>query len=459
MTRSGKHASAIARFVACAFATACVRAGGAVEPAGPPDLSNLEFVPSLPGAATAEVASPAREADTLGVDAERTGRTMVRLAQSIQAEQSVEGAFSPGLIYDMISLASLYQQIDDHVGAIAVLDRAKQIVRVNNGLSSLDQAEMLQRTIVSLEAMGRYGTAALQRNELLALARKHPTDLRAGAIFADVADGRFAAIERWLDAEMKVLPVIYGATPTGRDNLFPSVTALVRSGIASAQQIYGDAIRATVLNGSPGGPDLPEIEASLMRTYWLQADHMRLFFDSNTTKYEIRQSLDDIGAKSYERRLKFIEALHRPPLETASALVELGDWHLIFRNDVEADAAYRRALETLKSAGGSAGQFDALFTPSPEPMLVPAFAPHFIGATQALGFTGYFDVVVDLNTFGRSENVRITSSSSAMTSPTMNLIAKRLKKHIAKTEQFRPRFVNGERAAHDDVALRYYFTY
>jgi hypothetical protein len=379
---------------------------------------------------------------------------MVRLAESIQAEQTIEGTFSPGLIYDMVTLASLYQDIDDHVAAIAVLDRAKQIVRVNNGLSSLDQAEMLQKMIVSLEAMGRFGTAALERNELLSLARGHPTDLRVGAIFAEVAAARVAAIRRWLDVDKNARPIIYGSGPSGMDDRFESTMALIRSGMTSAQQIYGDAIRATGINGSPGGPDLYEIEANLMKTYWMQADHMRLFFDTATSKHEIRESLDEIGQKSYERRVVYSEALLRPSTEKATALIELGDWHLLFKNDRDADAAYRRALDTLKRAAVSAEQIDALFTPSPDPMLIPVFAPHLIDEAQAQAYSGYVDVVVDLDAYGRSDAVRVSSRSG----PATSTIVRRLEKYIAKS-QFRPLFVNGQRVEKNGVALRYYFRY
>ena len=181
---------------------------------------------------------------------------------------------------------------------------------------------------------------------------------------------------------------------------------------------------------------------------------MRLFFDSETSKHEIRESLDEIGEKSYERRVVYSEALLRPPTEAASALIELGDWHLLFGKDHEADSAYRRALDTLKRAGMPAEQIDSLFTPSPEPMLVPVFAPRLIGADKAPAYMGYVDVAVDLNAYGRSEDVRVTSQSG----PTTKTIVRRLEKYISKN-QFRPLFVNGERVDNHDVALRYYFRY
>ncbi len=87
------------------------------------------------------------------------------------------------------------------------------------------------------------------------------------------------------------------------------------------------------------------------------------------------------------------------------------------------------------------------------------FAPQLVDAGAALEYDGYVDVAIDLNGYGRSNGVRITAQSTpATTNATTALIIARLKKHIAKS-QFRPRFVNGERADAHRVELRYYFKY
>jgi hypothetical protein len=87
-------------------------------------------------------------------------------------------------------------------------------------------------------------------------------------------------------------------------------------------------------------------------------------------------------------------------------------------------------------------------------MLIPVFAPHLLDRAQAANYLGYIDVVIDLDAYGRSESVRVESGSG----PATSTIARRLEKYIEKT-QFRPLFVDGERVARDDVALRYYFRY
>ncbi len=449
MTRRGRYAWAIASITAWTLVSARACADAAAGPPELPDLSGLEFAPSLPAGTIPVPERAPVEPEPRPRSSAAIGERMLKLAASIAAEQASEGVFSPGLIYSLVSLAKLYQEVDDHVAAIATLEKARQIVRVNNGLSSLNQAEMALLEITSLEAMGERAEAARQRNFLVDLAHEHPTDLRVGAIYAVVADARVAAVERWL-ADKSEPPVIFGSDPSGRDN--------VRSGLTAAQLNYVDALRATAINGSPGGPDIYELESALTRTFYIQAQNRGLFFGIDVTPYKARKMLDGAGSSSYERRVKYSRLFQRPPAQIASHFIELGDWHLLFGEDKAGAAAYREARDVLITAGASDEEIDALFTPM-APLLLPAFAPHFIDGSEALGYDGYMDAVIDLDGYGRSTRVRITSQSGAAQSKAeTDAITARLKKYIAKS-QFRPRFVNGERTDEQLVAMRYYFKY
>jgi hypothetical protein len=449
MTRRGRYAWAIATIAAWTLVSARACAGAAAGPSEPPDLSALEFAPSLPAGTLPDPARARSEPEPQPRSSAAIGERMLRLAESIATEQASEGVFSPGLIYSLVSLAKLYQEVGDHVAAIATLEKARQIVRVTSGLSSLNQAEMTLLEITSLEAMGELAAAARERNFLVDLAREHPTDLRVGAIYAVVADARVAAVERWL-ADKSEPPTIFGSDPLDRDS--------VRSGLTAAQMNYVDALRATATVGSPGGPDIYELESALTRTFYIQAQNRGLFFGPDVTPYKARKMLDGAGSSSYERRVKYSRLLQRPPTQIASHLIELGDWHLFFHEDEAGAAAYREARDVLIGADASAEEIDALFTPI-APMLLPAFAPHFIDGSEALGYDGYIDALIDLDRYGRSTRVRITAQSGAAQSKVGTAaIAARLKKYVAKS-QFRPRFVNGERTEQQLVAMRYYFKY
>ena len=303
--------------------------------------------------------------------------------------------------------------------------------------------------ITSLEAMGELAAAARERNFLVDLAREHPTDLRVGAIYAVVADARVAAVERWL-ADKSEPPTIFGSDPLDRDS--------VRSGLTAAQMNYVDALRATAIIGSPGGPDIYELETALTRTFYIQAQNRGLFFGPDVTPYKARKMLDGAGSSSYERRVKYSRLLKGRRLRSRATSSSSAIGTCCSMRTRPAAAAYREARDVLIGADASAEEIDALFTPM-TPMLLPAFAPHFIDGSEALGYDGYIDAVIDLDRYGRSTGTRITAQSGAAQSKVETAaIATRLKKYVAKS-QFRPRFVNGERTEQQLVAMRYYFKY
>jgi hypothetical protein len=195
-----------------------------------------------------------------------------------------------------------------------------------------------------------------------------------------------------------------------------------------------------------------------MRTFYIQARKPGIFFGSETPLYRVRKMLDEVGTSSYERRVKYSELLTRPPEQIARLLVELGDWHLLFRADEAGFAAYDRARAVLVAAGASRERIDELFAPS-KPIPVPVFAPHGISAGEAQAYRGWFDVELDLDDRGRSERVTITVQSPAgKPNLTTSALRARLEKLVEKT-QFRPGFVHGERVATPRVSLRYYFRY
>jgi hypothetical protein len=266
-----------------------------------------------------------------------------------------------------------------------------------------------------------------------------------------------AVVEHWV-ASKSGRPIIVDSGHSGMADEPESYDGSARHDLMSAQLLYVDALRATAANGSPGGPSVYELESSLMKTFYLQAQMPKLFFGSDVTPYRARKMLDEVGSTSYERRVKYSALLGRPAVEIARYLVELGDWHLLFREDEAGTEAYREARNVLIEAGASDGQIDALFMPD-SLVLIPVFAPLLVDSSAAAEYDGYFDVEIDVDRYGRSKGVHVIAESIVPMSKLMTAaIAARLDKHIEES-QFRPRFVNGELAGGHRVELRYYFKY
>jgi hypothetical protein len=112
-----------------------------------------------------------------------------QLVEQIQALHARDGAHAEGLIGPFSELARLYEQSGDYALAVAALDRAAYLVRVNRGVHSLDQGPLLQQAIRNARAGGHLAAAWDREHDLLDLAAQHPEDLRTVPLFREVAEG------------------------------------------------------------------------------------------------------------------------------------------------------------------------------------------------------------------------------------------------------------------------------
>src|SRR5262249_50471351 len=181
MTR--RRGRRVTQLAAIAGATVLAIGGnvGAYPPSEPPlDLSRLEFVPALPDGAVPPAPSPPAGARAVArepakVDAAQLDRAIAEQLDLIHSEETSNGMSSKDLAPELLSLAVLYQQRGDHVLALPALERARQIIRYNEGLYSLDQVPMVERALVSRDALHEGGGVQLPAEDtLLELARRTP---------------------------------------------------------------------------------------------------------------------------------------------------------------------------------------------------------------------------------------------------------------------------------------------
>ena len=180
----------------------------AQEPAGEPDLFSLIFAP---GPVTAWRLSPVpveggqtAATDETPDDGEVDGlyRAAEALERSIVEEEARNGPQSSVLIEYFRSLAELHQRIGNHLLAIAALEQASAIIRINDGLESLDQAEVMQQMIRSSEIVGAFTDADTLQEDLLLLAQKNESDPLVPSILAGVADRQIDAVKAYLDVSV-----------------------------------------------------------------------------------------------------------------------------------------------------------------------------------------------------------------------------------------------------------------
>jgi hypothetical protein len=463
MTRRARRGFRLVAIAEALLLAAAWRSAGAY-PRDTTDLSRLEFAPSLTtGTVPAGRSNRPQAAATQAapaVDSAEVDRAITEQLDRIHAEESRNGPFSRELPDQLLTLSVLYQQRGQHDVALTLLDRARQIVRFNKGLYSLEQVPMVERALASRDALHESGGIARTEDQLLELARRNPSDARAGEIYYEIANRHVENVERYLSDGSQQFTVTMSVDGPPRHQ-YPEEIAL--SVLDGARDTYAQAIRSVARNPDLDGPSLDEVEAGLVRSYYLEAlnvDRLSPFAaqtDSRLGKsrYQlgIREALHERGVSSYLRRMRYSVQASRPESEIAAEQLELGDWDLLFDQTELAFAVYRNARVLLERNGATPEQLEAFFSPT-APTLLPTFEPGLVDGEQAANYKGYVDVAIALDGTGKSTRVDVTGKSPGATEE----IVHRLKKYVVHS-RFRPRFENGEWASEDHVSLRYYFTY
>ena len=124
-----------------------------------------------------------------------------RIAEEILAAQAKDGPRSPALIQLLTDLGVLYETEGQHVLATAALEQARQLVRANYGLHTLDQVPLMQQALANQQAIGNFVMVRAIEEELLDLAERHPDDLRTAAIHRDAGKRRLDVLRRFLAGE------------------------------------------------------------------------------------------------------------------------------------------------------------------------------------------------------------------------------------------------------------------
>ncbi len=465
MTPRVRRATRLAAIASIAVLVAIGRSAAAYPPPPPLDLSHLEFVPGLPVGAAPVPAQRAAEAprpDTQKADRAQLDKAVTEQLDVIHAEEQANGMYSKDLAGELLSLAVLYQQRGDHILAIPVLERARQIIRYNDGLYSLDQVPMVERALASRDALHDSSVVEQTEDQLLEIARKNPDDARVADIYYEVANRHVGTVERFLtDPAQQELTITLSVDGLAPHRETPEETALTT--LDDARDHYAQAIRSVVRHRGPDGPSLGDVEVGLVRSYYIEAQNVNKLSplaaqtDSRLGKprYQegIRAALHERGVESYWRRMRFSVKADRPDSEIAAEQLELGDWHLLFDEDELAFATYRNARLLLARSGATSDDLRNFFSPT-SPTVLPTFVGGFVQPDQAEAYRGYVEVAITLNGAGKCTRFDVTEKSPQ----TPDEVVHRLKRYLAES-RFRPRFEGDGWASEDHVPLRYYYTY
>jgi hypothetical protein len=360
------------------------------------------------------------------------------IAERISEAQVEGGAYSSDLIDPLKTLSVLYQENGNYALATAVLDQAMQVIRANYGLRSLEQAPLLQQKIRSEEARGNAAGAWDLEQELLALARRNPDDLRTAPILHELGDKRMDILERYLGGELppqlflgcyyQGLPQHEGPPRSGNCNAGSKGIA-AGTMLIDAQRLYLNAIRVFHQQKAYASDELHKLEAKVILGSYTGGAY-------------------ETGRQSLQRLISY-GAVNAEPLERrVDTLVEIGDWDLLFDYRPSALDIYEDAYAFLRERGEQAA-IDALFSPA-SPYMLPRFLEDPSSPSRAATATGHVDMAFEVTRYGTTRRLDVLKSSNASKDARGDIL------RLVSRAKFRPIIRDGEFPRATPVVVRYY---
>ncbi len=394
--------------------------------------------------------------------------------RAINALQEDKGPFSPELTEQYLALGRLYQEAAAYDKALETYAKAEHLSRMNDGLDAAGQFLPIALSIDCHLAKGAFAEAIERQEYLVYLHREHYGYDAAEAVPTTLALGNmyFEAFERGLrhDPDAPMPAPDYGVESGFADPQDLSPIEIAFLWLDQARVQYFTSIRHLVTHEDYTNPLLLDLETNLIETLFLQAFRRDIEVDPlyfvNTREPSVRDMLSfdraneqmpsyRAGNEAFTRILSYLRANPAAePMQVAEAMLELGDWHLLFGREKRALNQYEEARSYLRASGTSEADIAALLSPS-VPVQLPVFraAPHSRARAmleEQAAYDGYIDVALSLDRTGEVESIEVLDKSANVDSA----IEARLKK-VLRNAPFRPRLA-GEASA-DKVALRYNF--
>lgn len=383
------------------------------------------------------------------------------IVERIKRVQAQDGPRSADLIAPFTALGLLYQESGDLALATVAVERAFDLVRMNYGVQSLDQAPLLRQRMALAEQRNDPAAAWNLEQALLALARRHDDDPQTVAILHEIGDRRMDVLERYFNGEYPS-EIVFGcyysndraeavaaidparvgpAMPFG-DCTAGSRTTVIRSLLWESQMHYSDAIKVGLGNDLYGNSELRELEMDIVRSSF----EFGAVFEGGRDYALGRESLRRIAA--YEA------ATDAPPLAQIEALVAIADWDLIFSTNRKLQAFalenYERAYRRLQTSDLPDAVVAAWFAPA-TPVVLPTFLPSPFVTDGAAEPGSFVDVSFEVTKEGRAQNIKIVAKNAQRAD-------ERLVRQAILRGRYRPRLVHGRFADAAPVAGRYRLT-
>lgn len=389
-----------------------------------------------------------------------------------------EGPYADQLREDLFSTATLYQKLEDHDNALKLFQRTLNVSRINNGLESLDQVEVLEAMAQSYLALDNIKEADAMMNSSYHIQVLHYGESSAELVPAErkLGDWNTRAFMQRSSIllnipRMNVQNFLVDPRNFINDAADPRDTPLWK--LYEARTNYIHAIKTLVDARNFTHPELMELERKLLTNFLLSMHRENILYEPdfyltrkktktatrlNQNSIEMRSSEDYVlGLESHKRRMAYLVSDDkRTPSQLVTAMLEEADWDLLFEHKTEAEDKYNAAYKFF----GENAMFDqsahAEMYPS-VPVILPTYLPPpnsreklGIAADAKINYFGYIDVSFSLTKFGKARRIKQIGKGGEVTR-NMEI---RLNQYL-RNLLFRPRFAGSE-VDTGAITLRYY---
>ncbi len=416
------------------------------------------------------------------------------------------------------SIGDANQQLGRHEEAILQYDNALQVIKVQNGLHTMDQLPLIEKIIQSYIAMGDMENATRWEEYVRYMHQQNfaPGSPEMVAATNTLADWYISSFfMQNFQSSNRGLEIMLGTLPEGERIANPAVgEELLWGGAENTMRLsnrtpftYIDPTMEAIFNGdirdltprdvedirlltvarlyensqhdiiASEEPRLDSIAQIARRIAGLsyitkQEIEYETYNNSNISNYEgsriqefrlSQERLDhsyDSGRNALRYIVNLIESVEGNPRTLASAQIELADWHLAYGKIQAARSAYEDAYATLRALNFSDQQIDASLNLE-VPRQIPRSATHLYTRRSAglplnaeLDYRGYIDVSFTLDRLGNPSDISFSSNDRPESRQIESVISNQL-----RTAKFRPHFHDGELVEQGRVDLRYYYSY
>lgn len=400
---------------------------------------------------------------------------------AIQILERTEGLYTQALVQNYLSVGELYQQRDNHELAIEFFEKADHISRVNNGLYHSDQFPIIEGMIESHLALSNVNAALNNQRYLLYLNNRlsGSGSLEALPSLIGLGDRDMNKFSQSMlttgtyqvNQEQIKIPAI-GAVNNWQQEI---IRQFALRNLSRAKNTYFDAITTLVDNEEYRNPKLQEVEYKFLETIFLLGFSPELIKDPHYYLTQARRSANMLGRWTFLRRNlpgyqtgnQILERLQSYVLqnpattaeESVNAVLETGDWQLLFDRTDAAVKYYQEAYTLAQELELDNDVIESIFKPR-LPLQLPLFTPKpnsrekfGISANMNLEYDGFIDIAFSINRNGTARKFRIQDRSDG----TSFLTEKRLRQYL-RNSPFRPWFED-DKPVSRELTMRYYYIF